>query len=158
MCLAPDRPKSDYTEIPKVEKSSCRVIYSRARTSEQAIDPAKDALQGVEPMTNEVRAALRALTRGPVLGLLIGFAIATAVILISRPTLIWEGMQEVELAPLIAALLLNVPIVLLRSVRAQVALRFLGHRISLRSMIPVQLVGQTSSTVTPAASGDYVRA
>ena len=109
-------------------------------------------------MTNAVRATLRAVTRGPVLGLLIGLAIATAVILISRPALIWEGIQEVDLAPLIAALLLNVPIVLLRSVRAQVALRFLGHRISLRSMIPVQLVGQTSSTVTPAASGDYVRA
>src|SRR5450759_4132263 len=70
MCLAPDRPKSDYTEIPKVEKSSCRVIYSRARRSEQAIDPAKDALQGVEPTTNAVRATLRAVTRGPVLGLL----------------------------------------------------------------------------------------
>ncbi len=28
----------------------------------------------------------------------------------------------------------------------------------MRSMAPIQLVGQTSSTITPAASGDYVRA
>jgi uncharacterized membrane protein YbhN (UPF0104 family) len=93
-----------------------------------------------------------------VLGLLIGFAIATGVIVVSKPASIWDGLQEVDLAPLIGALLLNVPIVLLRALRAQVLLSFLGHKISLRSMISVQLLGQTSSTVTPAASGDYVRA
>jgi uncharacterized protein (TIRG00374 family) len=92
------------------------------------------------------------------LGLLIGVAIAAAVILVSKPASMLEGIREVDLAPLIGALLLNVPVVLLRALRAQVSLRFLGHQISLRSMIPVQLVGQTSSTLTPAASGDYVRA
>jgi uncharacterized membrane protein YbhN (UPF0104 family) len=96
--------------------------------------------------------------RGPVLGLLIGLAIGAAVILLSKPAAIWEGLQEVDLAPLIAALVLNIPIVLLRALRAQVALRSLGHKVPFGSMVPVQLVGQTTSTVTPAASGDYVRA
>ena len=104
------------------------------------------------------RTGLGSVARGPLFGVVVGVAIATGVILVSKPTSIWEGIREVELAPLIGALLLNVPIVLLRALRAQVCLRLLGHRISLRSMIPVQLVGQTSSTVTPAASGDYVRA
>ncbi len=36
--------------------------------------------------------------------------------------------------------------------------RQLGYRVPMRSMAPIQLVGQTSSTITPAASGDYVRA
>jgi uncharacterized protein (TIRG00374 family) len=104
------------------------------------------------------RARIRSIARRPVVGLAVGLAIAAAVIWISRPASIWEGVQEADPRPLLAALALNVPIVLLRALRAQVALRFLGHRISLRSMIPVQLAGQTSSTVTPAATGDYVRA
>jgi uncharacterized protein (TIRG00374 family) len=95
---------------------------------------------------------------GRLLALLIGLAIASAVIWVSRPDAMWEGIREVDPGPLLVALLLNVPVVLLRAVRTQVVLRFLGHKVSFRSMVPVQLVGQTSSTLTPAASGDYLRA
>jgi len=58
----------------------------------------------------------------------------------------------------LVALALNVPVIWLRALRAQVIVRHLGHRVPMRSMAPIQLVGQTSSTITPAASGDYVRA
>jgi len=58
----------------------------------------------------------------------------------------------------LAALVLNVPVVWLRALRAQVLVRHLEHRVTMRAMLPIQLVGQTSSTITPAASGDYVRA
>ena len=109
-------------------------------------------------MTGLARTGLRSVTRGQLLALLIGLVIAIGVILVSKPGSIWQAFHEVDLAPLSVALLLNIPIVLLRALRAQVAIRFLGHEVSLRSMIPVQLVGQTWSTVTPAASGDYVRA
>jgi uncharacterized membrane protein YbhN (UPF0104 family) len=51
-----------------------------------------------------------------------------------------------------------VPIVLIRAYRAQVYLAYLKHPVSMRAMVPIQLVGQTSSSLTPAASGDYVRA
>ncbi len=88
----------------------------------------------------------------------IGIAIAAAVIWVSHPASIWESLQEIQAWPVILALLLNVPIVLLRALRAQVVLRFLGYKVSLTSNVPVQLIGQTSSTITPAASGDYVRA
>jgi uncharacterized protein (TIRG00374 family) len=60
--------------------------------------------------------------------------------------------------PLLWALLLNVPIVGLRAYRAQMILHQLDQHVSMRSMVPIQLVGQTSSSLTPAASGDYVRA
>ena len=56
------------------------------------------------------------------------------------------------------ALLLNVPIVLLRAYRAQVYVSALKYPVPMRAMVPIQLVGQTSSSLTPAASGDYVRA
>jgi len=53
---------------------------------------------------------------------------------------------------------MNVPVVVLRAYRAQLMLGHLNYRISMRAMLPIQLVGQTSSSLTPAASGDYVRA
>lgn len=54
--------------------------------------------------------------------------------------------------------MLNVPVIWLRALRAQIIVRQLSYRVPMRSMLPIQLVGQTSSTITPAASGDYVRA
>ena len=77
---------------------------------------------------------------------------------VSHPAAIWDSLQEVDTWPLVGALALNIPIVMLRAFRAQVIIRFLGYKVSFVSMIPVQLIGQTSSTITPAASGDYVRA
>jgi uncharacterized protein (TIRG00374 family) len=88
----------------------------------------------------------------------IGLAIAAAVIWVSHPQTIWESLHEVNLGPIALAFLLNVPIVVLRAFRAEVVLRFLGYRVPFMTMLPVQLVGQTSSSLTPAASGDYVRA
>jgi len=60
--------------------------------------------------------------------------------------------------PVLGALALNLPVIWLRALRAQLLVRHLGYRVPMRSMAPIQLVGQTSSTITPAASGDYVRA
>ena len=100
----------------------------------------------------------RSLRRGRVLAGVVGVAIGAAVIWFSHPATIWESLREVETGPLLLAFLLNIPLVLLRAFRAQVVLRFLSFKVSFRSMVPAQLVGQTSSTITPAASGDYVRA
>jgi len=100
----------------------------------------------------------RSIGRGRLVASIIGVAIGAVVIWVSHPAAIWRSLQEVDAWPLVAALALNVPIVLLRAFRAQVIVRFLGYRVSFFSMIPVQLIGQTSSTITPAASGDYVRA
>ena len=81
-----------------------------------------------------------------------------AVIAISHPDRIWASLQQADLLPLLGSLALNVPIVWLRALRAQIVVRHLDHRVPMRSMLPIQLVGQTSSTITPAAGGDYVRA
>jgi uncharacterized protein (TIRG00374 family) len=77
---------------------------------------------------------------------------------VSHPDRIWASLQNVDPMPLLLALVLNLPIVALRAYRAQVILDHLDHHVSMRSMLPIQLVGQTSSSLTPAASGDYVRA
>lgn len=80
------------------------------------------------------------------------------VIAVSHPDRIWASLQNVDPIPLLLALLLNIPIVWLRAYRAQFILVHLDHHVSMRSMLPIQLVGQTSSSLTPAASGDFVRA
>lgn len=69
-----------------------------------------------------------------------------------------SSLQQVAATPLLLALAVNVPMVVLRAYRAQLMLGHLNYRVSMRAMLPVQLVGQTSSSLTPAASGDYVRA
>jgi len=88
----------------------------------------------------------------------VGLALAVLVIWVSHPDRIWSSLQRVDAAPLLLALLLNVPIVALRAYRAQLIVGHLNHRVPMRAMLPIQLVGQTSSSLTPAASGDYVRA
>ena len=89
---------------------------------------------------------------------MLGLALGAVVIAISHPDRIWSSLQQVDPALLLAALALNVPVVLLRAYRAQVIIGRLGYRVPMRTMTPIQLVGQTSSSITPAASGDYVRA
>jgi uncharacterized protein (TIRG00374 family) len=88
----------------------------------------------------------------------VGVAIGAAVIAISHPDRIWASLQQADLLLVLAALVLNVPVIWLRAFRAQLLVLHLGYRVPMRSMMPIQLVGQTSSTITPAASGDYVRA
>ncbi|MGH7765536.1 MAG: lysylphosphatidylglycerol synthase transmembrane domain-containing protein [Candidatus Dormibacteraceae bacterium] len=100
----------------------------------------------------------RRLPATRLLAMLIGLGIGVVLLWLSHPAAIWEALQEVALLPILGALLLNGPVVVLRSIRAQVVLRFLGHASPFLHMIRVQLVGQTSSSVTPAASGDYLRA
>jgi uncharacterized protein (TIRG00374 family) len=88
----------------------------------------------------------------------VGVALVVVVIWISHPDRVWSSLQQVDPTPLLLALLLNVPIVVLRAYRAQLIVGHLNFRVSMRAMLPIQLVGQTSSSLTPAASGDYVRA
>jgi uncharacterized protein (TIRG00374 family) len=88
----------------------------------------------------------------------LGAALAVGVILISHPDRVWASAQEVDGLPLLAALALNLPVIFLRALRAQLIVRHLKYSVPMRHMLPVQLVGQTSSSITPAASGDFVRA
>lgn len=90
--------------------------------------------------------------------LVLGLALAAVVIWISHPHRIWTSLQQVDATPLLLALLLNIPVIVLRAYRAQVIVGHLNHHVSMRAMLPIQLVGETSSGLTPAASGDYVRA
>lgn len=81
-----------------------------------------------------------------------------AVVYLSHPAAILPKLQRLGPWTVVEVLLLNLPVLGLRTWRADLVLRRLGHRVPLARMLAVQLVGQTSSTITPAASGDFVRA
>ncbi|MGA7912349.1 MAG: lysylphosphatidylglycerol synthase transmembrane domain-containing protein, partial [Candidatus Dormiibacterota bacterium] len=102
--------------------------------------------------------ARRLLNSGRVAATAIGVALAVVVIALSNPASIWASLQEVNPLAVLAALLINIPVVALRALRADVVIAHLGYRIPVRSQLRTQLIGTTASSLTPAASGDYIRA
>jgi uncharacterized protein (TIRG00374 family) len=88
----------------------------------------------------------------------LGVAAIGVLIWLAHPRQVVRSLDEVSPLFVVLALLLNVPLVLVRALRAQLVVQRLGHRLTLLRMLPVQLLGQTSSSLSPAASGDLVRA
>ena len=78
--------------------------------------------------------------------------------ILSRPREILLSLAETHLWAVAAAILVNVPIVFLRAVRTDLLLRASDFKLRYSLLLGVQLIGQTSSSITPAASGDIVRA
>ena len=74
------------------------------------------------------------------------------------PAHVWAALTRLSIPALLLTIGLNVPITLVRAVRTRLILRRLGHRVGWWSLIRAQLAGQTLSNLTPAASGDLVRA
>jgi len=110
--------------------------------------------------TDEQAAARRGarLRLGHALAIVLGLVMVGVVVYLSHPAQILPTIGRLGPAAVVEVLLLNIPVVGLRAWRADLVLRRLGHRVPARRMLAVQLVGQTSSTLTPAASGDFVRA
>ena len=107
---------------------------------------------------SRARSQARSILGHRALPLVIGLALVAVLIVVSHPAEIWRTIKETSPAAVAAALAMNVPIVLLRLVRAALVLRHAGHRVRFATLLEIQLVGQTSSSVTPASSGDYLRA
>ncbi|HVC99883.1 MAG TPA: lysylphosphatidylglycerol synthase transmembrane domain-containing protein [Candidatus Dormibacteraeota bacterium] len=96
--------------------------------------------------------------RGQALAMVLGLVMVGAVVYLSHPAAIVPKLQRLGLGTVLEVLALNLPVLGLRSWRADLILRRLGQRVPIHRMLAVQLVGQTSSALTPAASGDFVRA
>ncbi len=92
------------------------------------------------------------------LPLSISLVLIVVLAIVSRPREIVQSLDEAHAWAIGAAILVNVPIVFLRSVRTDLLLRSSDFKLKYSLLIGVQLVGQTSSSITPAASGDIVRA
>ena len=89
---------------------------------------------------------------------LIGVGVLGILLWRAGPTQVWAALTRLSVPALAVALALNVPITLARAVRTRLVLLRLGHRVGWWSLVRAQLAGQTLSSLTPAASGDLVRA
>src|SRR5438067_12868412 len=99
----------------------------------------------------------RRVSRLRILQLVIATAVVAFLIVTAKPAEIWVTLKEVDLAKACAALLMNVPVILLASWRSALILRRMGHKVPLRVLVPTTLVGYVAGAVTPVASGELLR-
>lgn len=101
-------------------------------------------------------------SRRGILAPLTGVALAALVLALTAGRLGWGelggALRRADVAPLVVALALNVPIAGLRALRAGALLRHLGAGVGAGLLFSSQLVGQTLSWITPGAGGDLWRA
>jgi uncharacterized protein (TIRG00374 family) len=109
-------------------------------------------------LVRRVQAFMHAVRRTRALPTLIGLTLIVVLLVVSHPARTWSAIQQSAPWSLAVALAVNIPIVFLRTLRTDVILRRWDFHVPMRTLLPIQLIGQTSSTLTPAASGDYVRA
>ncbi len=89
----------------------------------------------------------------PISVLLLGFVIAR-----TRP---WEMAalgDRLQVTPLVFALLLNLLVVVLWAVRSLLLMAGVGHPVSFLQLVPVVSFANTINNVTPASSGEVLRA
>lgn len=88
----------------------------------------------------------------------VGVAVLGVLVWRAGPAQVWAALRTLSLPALLVTVALNVPITLARNLRTRLVLRRLGHDVGWWSLTRTQLAGQTLSNLTPAASGDLVRA
>jgi uncharacterized protein (TIRG00374 family) len=89
---------------------------------------------------------------------LVGVGVLGVLFWRAGPTHVWAALTRLSIPALLLTIALNVPITLVRAGRTRLILDRLGHRVGWSSLVRAQLAGQTLSNLTPAASGDLVRA
>jgi uncharacterized protein (TIRG00374 family) len=88
----------------------------------------------------------------------VGVAVLGALLWRAGPAQVWAAVRTLSVPALLLTVALNLPITLVRNLRTRLVLRRLGHTVGWWSLTRSQLAGQTLSSLTPAASGDLVRA
>jgi uncharacterized protein (TIRG00374 family) len=69
-----------------------------------------------------------------------------------------DAIQDARGDYVALVVLLNIPFAVLFGARMQIALRALGHTLSARLVYPIAVLGNVAGAVTPASSGEVLRA
>jgi uncharacterized membrane protein YbhN (UPF0104 family) len=101
---------------------------------------------------------LRTLVTSHRVAALVGVGVLGVLFWRAGPAHVWAALARLSIPALLVTLGLNVPITLLRALRTRLVLARLHQRVGWWSLVKAQLAGQTLSGLTPAASGDLVRA
>jgi uncharacterized protein (TIRG00374 family) len=88
----------------------------------------------------------------------VGVGVLGVLVWRAGPGQVWAAVRTLSLPALLLTVALNAPITLVRNLRTRLVLSRLGHSVGWWSLTRTQLAGQTLSNLTPAASGDLVRA
>lgn len=76
----------------------------------------------------------------------------------AEPGELWRHLQDVDYAPVLLALLLDLPGIAAVVARSALVIRRLGYRVPGRVFVPTTLLGYAAGALTPAASGEVLRA
>ena len=80
------------------------------------------------------------------------------VLLTAHPREIWENLRGVEIATLVLVALLNLPVCALFTLRSRLVLKRMDCYVPIRMLLPVSVLGNVAGSLTPAASGEFLRA
>ena len=89
---------------------------------------------------------------------LLAIAILALVLWRADPSELWRVLRHVDVGWLLLTVLLNLPIVAVASLRSLLILRRLGRPVLPRLLISSTVLGYVAGAVTPAASGELLRA
>lgn len=74
-----------------------------------------------------------------------------------NPREIADQLEKFSGGPASAVVLLNIPVLVVYTLRSRYILRRLGHDVSFRAMLPMATLGSITGAMTPAGAGDLLR-
>lgn len=93
----------------------------------------------------------------PLLHLAVALAILGLVIWRANPWELGDEYRDFEPWPAAAAVLLNIPVLLLMTLRGRLILGRLHHSVSFLELLPISTLGNVAGSLTPAAAGELLR-
>ena len=97
-------------------------------------------------MTARQTLMLRLLSLG------VAIAVLALVLASAEPGEIWRALRDVEVRPLVAVTLLNLPVCLLFSLRSLLVLKRLGYVVPWLVLLPASVLGNVAGALTPAGA------
>ncbi|MFN2452362.1 MAG: lysylphosphatidylglycerol synthase transmembrane domain-containing protein [Candidatus Dormibacteria bacterium] len=142
-----------------VAGSAAAAAESGPGTVQTATEPRLDVERAAESEAVIAEAApRRAGRRRELVTLVVGLAISALVLWRVGIGGVWHAVRRADMGTIAAVIALNVPVIAVRALRTRGLLRRLHAQVPFARQVTTQLVGQTMSAVTPAASGDLSRA
>jgi uncharacterized protein (TIRG00374 family) len=92
------------------------------------------------------------------LSLVFAALILAFVLVRADPPAVWRALRGIETDTALTAVLLNLPVLACFVARSMLVLRRMGHMVPLRVLVPASIVGNVAGALTPAASGELLRA
>lgn len=90
--------------------------------------------------------------------LTLALAVVAFFVIRADPDELWQVLRQTDYRLAGLAVMLNIPVVLLAPLRSSLVFRRLGYRVPANVLIPTTVLGFVAGGLTPAASGELLRA